>query len=837
MTPSSPPPTTEPHPPHVVYCDHCALPVPAGLIVPEATQQFCCSGCEMVYQMLHSCDLDQYYQKAQEERSKPDPRSNQPPAYAEFDDEVFARLYTRILSPKERQIELYLEGVHCAACVWLLEKLPTLLPGVLEARLDFRRSMLRVIWDTSQTELSIIARLIDRLGYPPHPYRDQQREAKQRMEDRRMLIRIAIAGACAGNTMLIAFALYGGLFNNGMAENYRNLFRWASLIIAVPAVFWAGSIFFRGAWSALYTRTLHMDLPIATGIAAGFAWGVHNTIRGVGDVYFDSVTALIFLLLVGRWLQHRQQRIAGQATELLYGLSPSKARRIEDSGVSEVPVEALQQEELIEILAGDTIPVDGVIQDGHTKLDTSVLTGESRPISVTPGAPVHAGSINLRSRIHVIVRKTGSETRLGQLLRQVEETSQRRAPIVQQADRIAGWFVAIVLCMAVLTFALWWMRDPTLAIEHAVALLIVTCPCALGLATPLALSAGLGKAARLGILIKGGDVLEALTHPGQLWLDKTGTLTEGRLRLIAWHGDTSIQSMVHAIEEHSSHLIAKAMVDAFAHLPKTGPAKVEQVIGSGLIGSVEGHILHIGSPAFLRNEVGAFAQKHEHQIHQLTQQALTPVVIAVDREVRAVAGLGDPVREDTKATLEAVKSMGWQLGILSGDHPDVVRAVAKQLNLDPQRCHGGLSPEEKLNYIEASHPDTVIMVGDGVNDAAALSAATLGIGVHGGAEACLSIADVYLTRPGLQPLHDLLDGGKRTMGVVRRNLGFSLVYNFLGATLAITGLITPLWAAILMPLSSITVITSSYQAKTFGEQPCQSSTFFSRWRSSSLPLP
>lgn len=815
-----------------VACSHCQLPVPDTLVVPQSDLQFCCSGCEMVYQMLNECDLQRYYEMAQKERSEPDPRTNTPPAYAEFDDSVFHKLYAKPRGQGLLEIELYIEGVHCAACVWLLEKLPSLVSGVVEARLDFRRSLLRVMWNPAEVQLSSIAGFIDRLGYPPHPYRDQKREEAQRAEDRRMLIRIGVAGACAGNTMLIAFALYGGMFS-GMEEAHRHFFRWTSLIITLPAVLWAGNLFFKGAWAAFRTSTLHMDLPIALGIGAGFAWGTHNTIMGVGEVYFDSVTALIFLLLVGRWLQHRQQRMAAQATELLYSLSPSKARRVQGSDIREVPVEALKEGDCIEVRAGETVPVDGEIKTGNSQLDLSILTGESRPIKVSPGMPVHAGSTNLSNRLLIDVQSTGSETRLGQLMRQVEEASQRRAPIVLQANKIAGWFVAAVLALAVITFTLWWMRDPTLAIEHAVALLIVTCPCALGLATPLAISAGLGKAAQEGILVKGGDVLEALARPGQLWLDKTGTLTCGQLKLVHWEGDTSIQPLVRAIEERSSHLIARAMTDAFAHLPSAGEADVEQKLGQGIIGTVDGKTVHIGSPAFLRETFGNLPETMESNIHQLTRDALTPVVIAVDGEVKALAGLGDPIRNDTQETLQHFKKMGWQVGILSGDHPEVVQAVARKLGLNPEQCHGGLSPEDKLRFVEETPHDTVVMVGDGVNDAAALSAATIGIGVHGGAEASLAIADIYLTRPGLTPLRTLLDGGNRIIGVIRRNLGFSLIYNFMGATLAITGLITPLWAAVLMPLSSITVITSSYRARTFGGQSCQSSTSFSPSRSSS----
>jgi Cu2+-exporting ATPase len=754
------------------------------------------------------------YEQAQAEREGPDPREAAVSStYAQFDDETFLELYTQPAGEGLREVELYLEGVHCAACVWLVEKIPAMVPGVQESRLQFRRSLLRLVWSPEQTSLSSIAQLLERLGYPPHPYRDLHRHSQHRKEDRRMLIRIALAGACAGNVMLMAFALYSGMFGD-MSQDHKQLFRWASLIVALPAVGWSSLPFFRGAWAALKMRSLHMDLPIALGIFAGFGWGAWNTFRQAGEVYFDSVTTLIFFLLVGRWLQVRQQRHAAEATELMYSLSPSTARRISGGEVQEVPVEALHIGESIEVRAGDTIPVDGIIRGGDSRLDLAILTGESRPIPVEEGDTVHAGSINLTSHLLIEVQATGNETRLGQLLREVEEASERRAPIVKLADRIAGSFVAVVLVLALGTLLFWLWRSPEHALEHAVALLIVTCPCALGMATPLAIIAGLGKAARHGILIKGGDILEAIATPSRLWLDKTGTITQGKMALVSWHGDTSIQPMVHAIESQSAHPIAKALVEGLPAPDSPIDVTIEQLLGKGLRATIDQQEYVIGSPAFVQQQVHLVPDWVEEQVHTATQQALTPVLFALDGEIVACAGLGDPIREDAAETLRALRELGWKVGILSGDHPEVVQAVARQLGLPEEDCHGGLSPEQKQQRLEAEQGASV-MVGDGVNDAAALATATVGVSVHGGAEASLAIADVYLSKEGLSGLHQLILGAHMTTNVIKRNFMFSIGYNIVGATLAMMGLLNPLLAAILMPLSSLTVISHSFRAKTF----------------------
>ncbi len=522
-------------------CAHCALDVPPGLVDEGAERQFCCHGCRAVYAVIHEHGLDRYYAFRAAAEAAPQPASPTGRSYAELDDPGFQARACWTASDGLACTELYLEGVHCAACVWLVERLPGLVPGVVEVRLDLPRSRALVRWDARTATLSAAARQLDALGYRAHPSRGLEAHALRRREDRRMLARIGLAGATAANVMAIAFALYGGFFH-GMEPEYASLFRWASLAVTVPAMIWGGGVFFRGAWAALKVRALHMDLPISLGLLAGFVHGAVNTVRGAGDVYFDSVTALIFLLLAGRYVQRHQQRVAADSAELLASLAPSAARLIEE-GVREVPIEALLPGSRVEVRAGDTVPADGVISAGRSALDLSLLTGESRPTDAGPGDRVHAGTVNLSSRLEVMVERIGEDTRVGRLVKLVEEYGRRRAPIALLADRIAGHFVAAVLVLAALTFALWARVDVGRAVDHAVALLIVTCPCALALATPLALSAAIGQAARAGFLIKGADVLEKRTRPGRMWLDKTGTLTQGRAALIQWWGDPAAKRL------------------------------------------------------------------------------------------------------------------------------------------------------------------------------------------------------------------------------------------------------------------------------------------------------
>ena len=804
-----------------VGCTHCGLPVPAGLIEAGAEQQFCCQGCRTVYGVIRQHGLDGYYSLAQEAEAR-QPRVTGR-AYEEFDDPAFFELYCRQITGGPAETELYLEGVHCAACVWLVERLPQVIDGVLEVRLDLGRSRALVRWVPERLALSRIARLLDSLGYPVHPSRAPAADERARREDRRFLLRLGITGAVAGNVMLIAFALYGGMFY-GMAQEYETFFRWVSLLLTLPAVIWGGGVFFRGAWAAWRTRTLHMDLPISIGIAAGFIWGAVNTLRGTGEVYFESVTALIFLLLAGRFIQRRRQRSAADAASLLFSLAPRTARLLDSPGEGaasrEVPVEALTPGSLVEVRAGETVPADGVVVEGSSALDLALLTGESRPAAVATGDEVFAGTLNLGSRLAVRVERTGEQTRVGQLMAMVEEFSRRKAPIVQMADRLSGVFTAAVLVLAALTVVFWWWwqpENPSAAIEHAVALLIVSCPCALGLATPLAVSAAIGRAAGQGILLRGADIIERLARPGRIWLDKTGTVTEGRMQMLSWWGERSLGPAIATVERASNHPVALALAEALDAPSEPGVEAIEQVMGGGMRARLDGRPMVVGSPSFIAGEIGRpLGADEQQQVEAMIERGLTPVLVALDGAVVAAAGLGDPIRQDARRALEALARRGWQVGLLSGDHPALVRQVGRQLGLPDEDCRGGMLPEQKLAVVESDpQPERVVMVGDGVNDAAALATAGVGIAVHSGAEAAMAAADVYLSREGVAPLVEVVDGARRTLRVIRIGLAFSLAYNLLAAALAMAGQINPLLAAVLMPASSLTVITLAYRLPTF----------------------
>jgi Cu2+-exporting ATPase len=793
-------------------CTHCGLPVPAGrsLGPPDDDTRFCCAACELAYGIIHAAGLDAYYTQRGDALSPTAGARATGRAYSEYDDPAFFARYVAE-TPGGARLELFLEGIHCSACVWLVERLPRVVSGVSSASVRLGQNAVEVLFDTTRVTPSAIARALDGLGYPPHPSAALQRAGEQRQE-RALWVRLGVAGALAGNVMLMALALYSGAAGD---PTYAALFRWGSLVLTLPAVFFCGSVFLKGGYAALRTRTPHMDLPISIGILAGFARSAFNTLFARGEVYFDSIAVLIFLLLVGRWLQQRHHQRARGTLELIQALAPATARLVEGHERREIPAEAVELGALIEVRAGERVPSDGVVLEGMSSVESSWLTGESLPEDVKPGSRVYAGTQNCAGTLLVRSEVAGHGTRLARLLESVERAQARRAPIVRLADRVAGYFVLAALGLAALTFVLWSFIDPSRALDHAVALLVVTCPCALGMATPLAVSAALKRAARAGIFFKGGEFLEALAVPGIIAFDKTGTLTEGRLALASFVGDRSVGRLASAAESCSAHPIARAWVAAFRGDAPASAEAVHEQPGGGVRAQVEGHDVCVGSGAFVSAHAARSAFDGQAELARQGGLGRPAVAVSVDGELCAVAGFSDPLRSDARSSLEALRAAGYAVAVLSGDQPRVVAAVTAELG-NVFEARGGMSPEGKLAWVErARERGPVVMVGDGVNDAAAMSAATVSIAVHGGAEASLAAADVFTTEAGVAKVLEAVTGARRTLAVIRRGMLFSLAYNLVGVALCMAGRISPLAAALLMPLSSLTVVSSALRAKTF----------------------
>lgn len=840
--------------PSVVLCDHCGLRVPPALRDPRAEKQFCCGGCRVAFETICASGLAEYYRVRRELGSASTPEITERvvaknTSYAAFDDAKFLARHASCTDSGAASIELRLEGVHCAACVWLIERLPRMAPGVLDARLNLCSATARVVWDPAQVSLSAIAGRLAGLGYAPHPARGKHSRDSRTQADRKQLLRLGVAGACAGNSMLIALALYTGEAN-GIEPRFLELFRWLSMGVGVLALAWPGATFFRGALAALRTGSTNLDLPIALALAVGGVAGIWNVFTGRGEIYFDSLAVLVFLLLVGRFLQSRQQRWAEDAVGLLLSITPVSCRVIRDGNASDCAVDSLVGDELLEVRSGELFSADATVEEGESCIDLSLLTGESAPQPIGIGSQVYAGAKNVGGTVRVRVNALGEQTRAGKLMRLVEEGARVKAPLVELADRMAGRFVVVVAAIALANFACWLSAGPLgPAIESTVALLVVACPCALGLATPLTMAVAIGRAARDSVLIKDAAALErlgrvGLQKPGLLLLDKTGTLTLGRPRVIAWRGPEWPKNWLAALESESIHPIGRALVEAYASDEVTCLRRAERLDG-GVVGwcvaEDNSGWLAAGSVQFFQRlgvplDADLLAACSEGE-----SVGATPVLVGFDGHsseadgmqcCRAVAAiwLRDEPLEGAAAAIAELQRRGWSAEIVSGDRPGPVEVVAAAAGIPIERAAACTSPEGKLaRVLAAAHGSdypvpTVVMVGDGVNDAAALAAADVGIAVHGGTEASLAAADIYIARPGVGAIVDVIELSRCTMQIARGNLAVSLCYNVLAVSLAAAGWITPLVAAILMPISSATVLAIAFSGFAWRSVPGRASS-------------
>ncbi|TWT70743.1 heavy metal translocating P-type ATPase [Crateriforma conspicua] len=802
-------------------CIHCGLatrrPADANGNV------FCCHGCQGAYELIQSWGLDQYYELRDVNGDAPwEPESVD---FSDLDDPRLMGRSAPLVVDSDDQVpllkcKLAVDGLHCAACVWLLERAPERVPGWVRSGVNYHQQTIEIVFDPSQQKLSSIAERVAKLGYQLSLLSDADDDRNLR-ESHGQLIDLAVAGFCAANAMWVAIALYAGSFT-GIADSHQQILRFAGVGLGVVAVVFPGRVFFQSAWASLRTRTPHMDLPVAVGLAAGLLASLHGLFDSQRDVYFDSIACLVFFLLAGRWLQSRQQRRAGDEVAGLIRMSPVAVNRIDPDGVAQrVPLSEVMVGDRVRVDAGESVPVDGQVVQGTSTLDRSLLTGESVPVPVDEGDHVEAGTENVQGALTIQATAVGGDTRLAAITDAVADAAAARTPIVQLANRIGGWFVIIVLMLAMITGVYWVMHDSTQAVSNVVALLIVACPCALALATPLAVAVAVGRLAKQKVLVRAGDCLERLAKPGTIFFDKTGTLTEGRMKVTHWYGSDRDWNAVRAIQRHVHHPIAAAVQRGRPGAIETDEsidgfiAHVNHRPGLGVTARDGSHDYMIGNRRLVQ-----FPNGHSLQgfVDEIESSGSTPIFVARDGDIVAVMGIADQIRQESPAVLAKLQRLGWQVGILSGDDAATVARVASTLGIANEKALGGLLPEDKLAAVESAKQNSpVVMVGDGLNDAVALAAADVGVALRGGASASLTAAPVMIGDGSLLGVVRLMDGSQKTRHSIRRNFAVSIGYNLLAVALSMAGLVTPLLAALLMPLSSLSVIAMTLSQRKSDE--------------------
>ncbi|VFM98434.1 MAG: Cu2+-exporting ATPase [Candidatus Kentron sp. G] len=836
-------------------CFHCALPLPhAGEIVTATiqgeTRQFCCHGCKGVSEAIHAAGLEGFYRRTLDDIPLAPPPVPLKDAEV-FDLEDVQREYVSCVG-EDKEIDLMVEGIHCAACVWLIERSLGQTEGVVQANVNLTTKRLKLRWHDGTVRLSALLGRLGQIGYTALPFDPQAQENRLARENRNLLFRMAFAGFAMMNLMWISIALYAGADQS----EFRTLFHWAGFALATPTLLYSGFPFFRTAAIGLRHGHLGMDLPIAIGAGVTYLYSLYVTVASpaAGAVYYDTVVNFLFVILIGRYLEAISKRKAVSATQRLLDLQPRAATVMRNDEWSLVSIRSLAAGEVVLVKPGERVPVDGVVTGGSSTVDESLLTGESEPVVKREGGTVSAGTLNIHGALEIRITHLSGETVLGRIIRLVESAGAAKASIQRLSDRIVPWFVATTLFLALATFSWWLASGFELALMAATAVLIITCPCAFGLATPMAIAVAAGLGARHGILIKNGGVLETLSGIDHFVFDKTGTLTHGRMTLSAVHteilswtpGDPGgelpacpeplqpLLARIAALERYSEHPLATAILERAEEnaAPGTDPGGGFAVTnftyrpGSGIGGEVDGQTVLIGTAHWLTDHHVSLSPALQAHARRLEGKGTTCLHCAVGGKDMAVMGIEDRLREDAPGLMDALRRFGVRLTLLSGDRETVARAVAEQLVPCANTPFNGrrrpvdegemtviaeVRPEDKHRVISRLQAagQRVAMVGDGINDAPALAQADVGIALGSGTDVSAESADIVLMH---NKLSDLLAANllaRRTLRTIYQNIGISITYNVIMVPLAMAALITPLLAAISMPISSLLVITNA----------------------------
>ena len=784
-------------------CFHCALPVPANcdirVEIGGETHPVCCPGCKAVATLIRDAGFERYY----DSRESPEPGAVRPAEDAGewqvFDrEDMLAAFATRDGTAAEATI--YVGGMYCAACSWLIDVSLRKLPGIASADINPVTHRLRVAWDTSTIGFGRILATLADLGYKPQPLAPDSTERPERAEQRVALKRLLVASLGMMQVMMFAVALYSGEFQ-GIDADMERFLRLVSFLVTTPVVFYSARPFFAGAIRGLRARRPGMDVPVSIAIGSAYIASIYATYTNGADVWYDSVTMFVFFLTVARYLEMRARHRSVDRSAALASLLPNTATRLDGEQRQQVPVTQLAAGDIVLIRAGESFPADGSITAGRTSVDESMLTGESKPQPKAAGDAVIAGSVNLDGVVEMQVNVTGTDTTLGTIGRLSERARYARPAFVQLADRIASYIVVAILLLAAAVATSWYLIDAERAFVITLSVLVVTCPCALALATPTAFAAAGSRLSDLHLLVTNGNAIETLSRATHIVFDKTGTLTRGMPQVVATishdrdYTEQDCLRIAAALEVASTHPIARAFT---LHESAPSASSVEIRVGAGVEGVVDGRRWKLGNAAFVP---GAAPPPQDDDA--------TQVFLGTEGRIVATFTIADTLREDAGKTLKKLKKMGYSISLVSGDSAIPVARAAASLGIGDVRS--GCTPDDKLARINElqQQGEVVVMIGDGINDAPVLAGADASIAPSHAASLAQSSADVLMLGDSLQPIVTLVHAARRTMRIVRQNLAWAIVYNISAVPLAAAGFVPPWLAAIGMSTSSLVVVVNA----------------------------
>lgn len=790
-----------------VVCSHCHLEFDESVMIKDGSHYFCCNGCQGVFNLLSDEGLDSFYDKTS--NIKLTPPSKKYEDSSNFDTESFKDAFIKINSDGFNEVSLIIEGIHCSACVWLNEKALHRMDGVIEANINFTNNKATIIWAGDVVKLSSIIDMIRSIGYNAFAYDSSIQETHANKERKSYYLKMAVAIFASMNIMWIAVAQYAGYFS-GITQDVKTILNIAEGVLATPVLFYSGWVFFRGAYYGLKAKVVNMDLLVATGALLTYIYSIYITVAEHGEAYFDSVSMIITFVLIGKFLEVLSKKNAADTLDVIGKHIPSEVKLIINDAIVACKLDNVKVGDIVVVASGEKVLLDGEIIKGSGSFDESSLTGESEPIYKSIGDSIISGTTSIDADVHFIASKDFKHSTLSNLVTLLESAINKKPKIQQIANRLSEHFSTVILALSFLTFFVWWALGNNFETSFmiGISVIVIACPCALALATPVATLVGLSLGATKGILFKEAAQLETMAKVDTLVLDKTGTITIGKPEVVNVHTYGEFDKvLLHSLTKLSKHPVASGICN---YLKKENENIKEiifdefsQIPASG-IKAKYGEIEVLGGNLKLLNQ-------HDISIDFSTDNTLFYYV--VNKKIVAIYELSDKIKDGAIELVEELKIRKIKTIMLTGDNEYIAKRVAQQVGITDFLYEQ--TPENKAEYIAKLHEQkkTVVMVGDGVNDILALSSADIGIVMGSGSDIAVEIGDVVLLNNSLKSLRDAFKISRTTYGLIKQNLFISLAYNAITIPLAMAGFVIPLVAAISMSVSSLLVVGNSMRIK------------------------
>jgi Cu+-exporting ATPase len=774
-------------------------------MIEDDGHYFCCNGCQGVFHLLSEQGLEGFYKKLGDEKLAPP--SQQYEDAINFNSPAFYERYVKQNDEDFSEVSLIIEGIHCAACVWLNEKALSNMDGVIATNINYTNNKAKIIWDDDVVKLSEIIEMIRAIGYNAYPYDASLQEEKANKERKDYYLRIAVAVFATMNMMTIMVAQYAGYFT-GISPEVKHILNLGEWVLSTPVLFYSGWPFFRGMYYGIKTKTVNMDTLVATGSLLTYIYSIYITLTRSGEAYFDSVTMIISFVLIGKFLEALSKKSIADTLDVMSRHMPSDVQVLSESGIVSKNVNDVSVGEIVLLNSGERVALDGVVVEGSGNFDESSLTGESEPIFKSIDEKIISGTVSIDADIKYRVVKDYAHSTMSNIVSLLENAMNNKPRIQQLANRLSEYFSSIILLLSFLTFIGWYINSNSFeqSFMIAISVIVIACPCALALATPVATLVGLSIASKKGILFKEAAQLETLANVDTLLLDKTGTITQGRPEVVEEEiFEIFDKSLLYSLVSHSKHPISQAIANYLysEDINSLELESVKNIASEGITAMHNGKLL-AGGNAKLMKAIG---------IDVASQSKNSEFYFAYNGKLLAKYELFDMPREDAKQSITALKKLGIKVVMLTGDHQMSAKRVAELVGIEV--LYSELTPQDKANYIKELHKEgkVVVMAGDGVNDILALASSDIAIAMGNGSDIAIEVSDVVVLNDRFSDIYESFKIAKKTFRMIKQNLLLSFIYNAITIPLAMAGYVIPLVAAISMSISSLLVVGNSLRIK------------------------